>query len=217
MVEDATLDVVLMPDESNLEDVQDELMLGVDDSGKSDGGGNGGVGELLASIGSKLAIVSGAITIIPGMLNGVMRLLEVALLPLTAWFASLLAPVLKKMLRFLVNNNVFQQISEFASRVVNKIASFIDAAMQIASEIQSMVSTIQSFFSVESTNAETTPGFNVPVTGSDRADPAVFAGDGPGPEPGSTPALNPNQQEFSLSTRDQTVKDQSRESVVTEN
>lgn len=131
MAEDMTLSAgIELEDQSAIEDLTADIGATEGDGG-SQGGGGGGLGGIMDILGNmtgllKVATVAlGLIAAIPGLLKGVMRLLEIALLPIGVLFQSLLAPLLQRLLRFLVENDILGKVQRFASQIVDSIQNFI--------------------------------------------------------------------------------------------
>jgi len=115
----------------------------------------GGIGQLLSTAVAAL----GVITVIPGLLSGVFRLLEVFLAPIGILFQNLLAPLIQRLLRFFATSDIFGKIESFARQVVDAVTNFIAGVDQaIASLGQSLSESTGGEVTEESIRTGPAPG-----------------------------------------------------------
>jgi len=185
LAEDVVLSAVVeVTDKSQLEDLTANVSPEAD-GGASAGGGGGGAGGLLDILGNmsgllKVATVAlGVLAAVPGLLSGVLRLLEVALLPIGILFQSLLAPLIQRLLKFLVQNDVFGAIQRFASSIVSAISNFVADLQPLIDSLSNFVNPLTGGENQEQpqlTNFEPTTG--VGGTVQDTSD--IVSADNPG-------------------------------------
>jgi len=146
MAEDFELGAAItVEDTSELDGLSADVAAEGGDGAAAGGGGGdflsgilerlGGIGQLLSTAVAAL----GVITVIPGLLSGVFRLLEVFLAPIGILFQNLLAPLIQRLLRFFATSDIFGKIESFARQVVDAVTNFIAGVDQaIASLGQSL-------------------------------------------------------------------------------
>jgi len=154
MAEDFELAAAItVEDESELQDLTADVGAEGDDAGGqagivgagggADGDRGGGIlGKRLTAVVSLLSRVLaavGVITLIPGLLDGVFRLLEIALLPIGVLFQNLLAPLIQRLLRFFATTNLFDKIGTFADIIVQTVQSLINDLQPLINEISNFV------------------------------------------------------------------------------
>jgi len=183
MAEDFELAAAItVEDESELQDLTADVGAEGDDGGQAGifgaGGGGDGDGKLgkrltgILSVVTKILTLIGGITLIPGLLNGVIRLLEVALLPIGVLFQNLLAPLIQRLLRFFATTNLFDKIGTFADIIVDTVQSLIEDIQPLINEISNFVG--QSFETgIEASEGEQEVAETV-VSGVSPAIPAPF-------------------------------------------
>jgi len=184
MAEDFELAAAItVEDESELQDLTADVGADGDGAGGQAGivgagGGGDGDGKLgkrltgILSVVTKILTLIGGITLIPGLLNGVIRLLEVALLPIGVLFQNLLAPLIQRLLRFFATTNLFDKIGTFADIIVDTVQSLIEDIQPLINEISNFVG--QSFETgIEASEGEQEVAETV-VSGVSPAIPAPF-------------------------------------------
>jgi hypothetical protein len=183
MAEDFELAAAItVEDESELQDLTADVGADGDGGGQAGivgaGGGGDGDGKLgkrltgILSVVTKILTLIGGITLIPGLLNGVIRLLEVALLPIGVLFQNLLAPLIQRLLRFFATTNLFDKIGTFADIIVDTVQSLIEDIQPLINEISNFVG--QSFETgIEASEGEQEVAETV-VSGVSPAIPAPF-------------------------------------------
>jgi len=144
LAEDVVLSAVVeVTDKSQLEDLTANVSPEADGGASAGGGGGGGgIMEMLGSMTGLLKVATvalGVLAAVPGLLSGVLRLLEVALLPIGILFQSLLAPLIQRLLKFLVQNDVFGAIQRFASSIVSAISNFV-------ADLQPLIDSLSNIF-----------------------------------------------------------------------
>jgi len=150
MAEDFELAAAItVEDESELQDLTADVGADGDGGGQAGivgaGGGGDGDGKLgkrltgILSVVTKILTLIGGITLIPGLLNGVIRLLEVALLPIGVLFQNLLAPLIQRLLRFFATTDLFDKIGTFADIIVDTVQSLITDIQPLINEISNFV------------------------------------------------------------------------------
>jgi len=152
MAEDFELAAAItVEDESELQDLTADVgaegdgggQAGIVGAGGGDGDRGGGIlGKRLTAVVSLLSRVLaavGVITLIPGLLDGVFRLLEIALLPIGVLFQNLLAPLIQRLLRFFASTNLFDKIGTFADIIVDTVQSLIEDIQPLINEISNFV------------------------------------------------------------------------------
>jgi len=167
MAEDFELAAAItVEDESELQDLTADVgadadggggQAGIVGAGGGDGDRGGGIlGKRLTAVVSLLSRVLaavGVITLIPGLLDGVFRLLEIALLPIGVLFQNLLAPLIQRLLRFFATTNLFDKIGTFADIIVQTVQNLINDIQPLINEISNFVG--QSFETgIEATEEE---------------------------------------------------------------
>lgn len=143
MAEDFELAAAItVNDTSELEGLSADVAPEAGGAGAGAGGGGGdflsGILERLGGIGrilSTAVAALGVITAVPGLLSGVFRLLEVALLPIGILFQNLLAPLIQRLLRFFATNDIFSKIESFARQVVSAVTNFVSQVQQFTASI----------------------------------------------------------------------------------
>jgi len=185
MAEDFELAAAItVEDESELQDLTADVgadgdgggQAGIVGAGGGDGDRGGGIlGKRLTAVVSLLSRVLaavGVITLIPGLLDGVFRLLEIALLPIGVLFQNLLAPLIQRLLRFFATTNLFDKIGTFADIIVDTVQSLIEDIQPLINEISNFVG--QSFETgIEASEGEQEVAETV-VSGVSPAIPAPF-------------------------------------------
>jgi len=153
MAEDFELAAAItVEDESELQDLTADVgadgdggggQAGIVGAGGGDGDSGGGIlGKRLTAVVSLLSRVLaavGVITLIPGLLDGVFRLLEIALLPIGVLFQNLLAPLIQRLLRFFATTNLFDKIGTFADIIVQTVQNLINDIQPLINEISNFV------------------------------------------------------------------------------
>lgn len=149
--EDLELVAGITPEEGALDDLADDLQVGVDaDGGGADNGGSdGGIGALLEPLTTMTGLLAvavaalGLIALVPGLLEGVLTLIEKLLTPISALVIALLTPLIQRLLRWLVQNDIIGMMEQFAQTIVTNVSSVIETVSQVLSQISNLVSTIQ--------------------------------------------------------------------------
>jgi len=150
MAEDFELAAAItVEDESELQDLTADVGAESDGGGGQAGivGAGGGDGDSkstkrlsgILSVVTKILTLIGGITLIPGLLSGVIRLLEVALLPIGVLFQNLLAPLIQRLLRFFATTNLFDKIGTFADIIRDTVQSLINDIQPLINEISNFV------------------------------------------------------------------------------
>ena len=150
MAEDFELAAAItVEDESELQDLTADVGADGDGGGGQAGivGAGGGDGDSkstkrlsgILSVVTKILTLIGGITLIPGLLSGVIRLLEVALLPIGVLFQNLLAPLIQRLLRFFATTNLFDKIGTFADIIRDTVQSLINDIQPLINEISNFV------------------------------------------------------------------------------
>jgi hypothetical protein len=150
MAEDFELAAAItVEDESELQDLTADVGADGDGGGGQAGivGAGGGDGDSkstkrltgILSVLTKILTLIGGITLIPGLLSGVIRLLEVALLPIGVLFQNLLAPLIQRLLRFFATTNLFDKIGTFADIIRDTVQSLINDIQPLINEISNFV------------------------------------------------------------------------------
>jgi len=155
MAEDFELAAAItVEDESELQDLTADVgaegdgggQAGIVGAGGGDGDRGGGIfGKRLTAVVSLLSRVLaavGVITLIPGLLDGVFRLLEIALLPIGVLFQNLLAPLLQRLLRFFATTNLFDKIGRFADIIVQSVQGLVNDIQPLINDIANLTGTL---------------------------------------------------------------------------
>ncbi len=160
MAEDFELAAAItVEDESELQDLTADVgadgdggggQAGIVGAGGGDGDSGGGIlGKRLTAVVSLLSRVLaavGVITLIPGLLDGVFRLLEIALLPIGVLFQNLLAPLIQRLLRFFATTNLFDKIGTFADIIVQTVQNLINDLQPLINEVSNFASSVSDAF-----------------------------------------------------------------------
>jgi len=150
MAEDFELAAAItVEDESELQDLTADVGAEGDGGGQAGivgaGGGGDGDGKLgkrltgILSVVTKILTLIGGITLIPGLLSGVIRLLEVALLPIGVLFQNLLAPLIQRLLRFFATTNVFDKIGTVADIIKQTVQNLLNDIQPLINEISNFL------------------------------------------------------------------------------
>jgi len=156
MAEDFELAAAItVEDESELQDLTADVGAEGDGGGGQAGivGAGGGdrdsgagiLGKRLTAVVSLLSRVLaavGVITLIPGLLDGVFRLLEIALLPIGVLFQNLLAPLIQRLLRFFATTNLFDKIGRFADIIVQSVQGLVNDIQPLINDISNLTGTL---------------------------------------------------------------------------
>lgn len=137
---------ITVEDTSELDGLTADVAPQGGDGGGATGGAMGGGGGIMDMLGNmkgllKIATVAlGVLMAVPGLLSGVMRLLEVALLPIGILFQSLLAPLIQRLLKWLVQNDIIGMVQRFAQKIVTAITNFIAGLQPLIDSLQEVAS-----------------------------------------------------------------------------
>jgi hypothetical protein len=155
MAEDFELAAAItVEDESELQDLTADVGAEGDDGGQAGivgaGGGDGDRGggilgkrlTAIVSLLSRVLAAVGVITLIPGLLDGVFRLLEIALLPIGVLFQNLLAPLIQRLLRFFASTNLFDKIGRFADIIVQSVQGLVNDIQPLINDIANLTGTL---------------------------------------------------------------------------
>jgi len=153
MAEDFELAAAItVEDESELQDLTADVGAEGDGGGGQAGivGAGGGDGDSkstkrlsgILSVVTKILTLIGGITLIPGLLSGVIRLLEVALLPIGVLFQNLLAPLIQRLLRFFATTNLFDKIGRFADIIVQSVQGLVNDIQPLINDISNLTGTL---------------------------------------------------------------------------
>lgn len=213
MAEDFELGAAItVEDTSELDGLSADVAAEGGDGAAAGGGGGdflsgilerlGGIGQLLSTAVAAL----GVITVIPGLLSGVFRLLEVFLAPIGILFQNLLAPLIQRLLRFFATSDIFGKIESFARQVVDAVTNFIAGVDQA-------ISNIGDFFSDRTGGEFNDESIRTgPIPGTPETETAAQAGTAVGSAslglPGGT-LLAPLTAEFTASAFDSVLGENS--------
>lgn len=136
----------------SVEDTSELDDLGADVGAEGDGGAGGGAAagglagvfpKQLSKIAVLLSRVIGLVAlvaVIPGLLSGITRLLEIALLPIGILFQNLLAPVLQSILRFFATSNIVEEFARIGQQT-------IDFLVKTGRQIEALIDGFERFLS----------------------------------------------------------------------